>query len=437
MDCGNSAKQTNNRQWFHFSVRGGGKGVSVTVTFVGVMHSNMFTYEWMPVMALYPDKPEYVRIPGRATVVSLENMPSTPDYPLLEYKVRGGDDSDAEQPNDNPEGNNDETPTCTPTTDNAVMVFAPNKPVKKKKKAKKKKDIAMNLTFEFRMEAAIPRDSPHSLGSVDCPAMYIASNHPYSFSALQRQLTSWQVAMLKQISETRAMKLIENPTNPYKHNMTLTATDNVAIYFHREVLCHSLENRPVELLTITDLKGIDYTRRMPMISAQYNIPLSSSPSVKTFCTERPYYFEGKAFVVLTARVHPGECPGSHMMHGAISFLLNRKDARAQMLRERFVFLIVPMINPDGVVRGHSRVDANGIDLNRMYSTPSQRMQPVPFCLRQLLIPLAMRKQLSLFVDMHAHANKKGAFLYGNGLPAEDQVKGLLYAKLVSLNTPFL
>ncbi|EPY16032.1 metallo-peptidase, Clan MC, Family M14 [Strigomonas culicis] len=209
------------------------------------------------------------------------------------------------------------------------------------------------------------------------------------------------------------------------------------IYFHREMLCRSLDGRAIDLLTISDLRGIDLSTRIGLLGPERNIPLSSATGKAQGGTRRPYRFRNKTFVVLTARVHPGECPGSHMMHGALSFLLEPRDPRALMLREKFVFLIVPMINPDGVVRGHSRVDAAGVDLNRMYSTPSPVRHPAPFCLRQLVLPIARENKLSLFVDMHAHANRKGTFLYGNGLEGKRQVQNLLYAKLVALNTPYL
>jgi murein tripeptide amidase MpaA len=55
------------------------------------------------------------------------------------------------------------------------------------------------------------------------------------------------------------------------------------------------------------------------------------------------------------------------MDGLMEFLLNTSDPRAHALRERFVFLIVPMINPDGVFRGHYRADTIGQNLNRCYA----------------------------------------------------------------------
>ena len=75
--------------------------------------------------------------------------------------------------------------------------------------------------------------------------------------------------------------------------------------------------------------------------------------------------ESKRGVIFTARVHPGETIGSWMIHGAIDFLVSN-DSVAQRLRENFIFMIVPMLNPDGVIQGNYRTSLMGCDLNRRY-----------------------------------------------------------------------
>lgn len=47
-------------------------------------------------------------------------------------------------------------------------------------------------------------------------------------------------------------------------------------------------------------------------------------------------------------MHPGETNASFMIQGVIDFLLS--DSReARILRKNFIFRIVPMLNPDGVI----------------------------------------------------------------------------------------
>lgn len=55
-------------------------------------------------------------------------------------------------------------------------------------------------------------------------------------------------------------------------------------------------------------------------------------------------------IVLTGRVHPGESNASWVMKGTLEFLCG-SDPVAQTLRELFIFKIIPMLNPDGVING--------------------------------------------------------------------------------------
>ena len=46
-------------------------------------------------------------------------------------------------------------------------------------------------------------------------------------------------------------------------------------------------------------------------------------------------------------------------------------------------------------------------------------------------------QLLFYLDLHAHANKRGCFIFGNALPDDEaQVDAVLFAKLVAVNSPW-
>lgn len=69
--------------------------------------------------------------------------------------------------------------------------------------------------------------------------------------------------------------------------------------------------------------------------------------------------------MLTSRVHPGEPQASYMMEGSLKFLLSKTDLAEELLKN-FVFKIVPMLNPDGVIHGNYRCSLLGVDLNRKW-----------------------------------------------------------------------
>lgn len=57
-------------------------------------------------------------------------------------------------------------------------------------------------------------------------------------------------------------------------------------------------------------------------------------------------------IVISSRVHPGESNSSYMMKGVIDYLTG-PTLNAKILRDNFVFKIVPMLNPDGVIIGNT------------------------------------------------------------------------------------
>lgn len=83
---------------------------------------------------------------------------------------------------------------------------------------------------------------------------------------------------------------------------------------------------------------------------------------------------------MSARVHPGETPSSFVMNGLIKYLLS-KDEQANILRQNYVFKLIPMLNPDGVARGFYRTDTRGCNLNRFYLKPSLKFHPSIYAAR--------------------------------------------------------
>ncbi|ELW70718.1 Cytosolic carboxypeptidase 4 [Tupaia chinensis] len=120
----------------------------------------------------------------------------------------------------------------------------------------------------------------------------------------------------------------------------------------------------------------------------------------------------RPYQVITARVHPGESNASWVMKGTLEFLVSG-DPVARLLRENFIFKIIPMLNPDGVINGNHRCSLRGEDLNRQWLSPNAHLQPTIYHAKGLLYYLSsIGRRPVVFCDFHGHSQKKNVFLYG-------------------------
>ena len=174
--------------------------------------------------------------------------------------------------------------------------------------------------------------------------MYFAYSVPYSYSDLRNDLYDIES------NEARAV--------------------NVS----RKVMCKTLAGEDCEVLTITSRDNSEDTSR-------------------------------RRGVVLTARVHPGETVGSWMMRGLLYFLTDPNNEEAKILRDNFVFKVVPMLNPDGVINGNYRSSLAGCDLNRRWKNPSKILHPTIYAVKKLVHQVQEERGLILFCDLHGHSRK--------------------------------
>lgn len=157
--------------------------------------------------------------------------------------------------------------------------------------------------------------------SHDQDTCYFAHCYPYTYSNLQEYL----MAISKDEGKSRFCKI--------------------------DILCHSLAGNIVYVLTVTNPTQCKGTER-------------------------------KA-VILTARVHPGETNSSWIMKGFLDYILG-DSGKAQLLRDNFVFKVVPMLNPDGVIVGNHRCSLTGQDLNRKYRSKMKKSYPSVWYTRSMV-----------------------------------------------------
>ncbi|CAN0068544.1 unnamed protein product, partial [Heterosigma akashiwo] len=108
-----------------------------------------------------------------------------------------------------------------------------------------------------------------------------------------------------------------------------------------------------------------------------------------------------------------------MFRGLLSYLL--ADTASRRPRGAFVFKLVPMLNPDGVINGNYRCSLAGVDLNRRYHRPSAQLHPEIFHLKRLLGQVRDQRGIFLYLDLHGHSRKKNVFLYGCDLAGEGEL----------------
>ncbi|KAM9392828.1 cytosolic carboxypeptidase 1 isoform 2-T2 [Pholidichthys leucotaenia] len=171
------------------------------------------------------------------------------------------------------------------------------------------------------------------------------------------------------------------------HLSKLEALRTPQIYLRQDILCETLGGNSCPLLTITAM------------------PESNS-------NDHICQFRNRPMIFLSARVHPGETNASWVMKGTLEFLMGMSPLAAS-LREAYIFKIVPMLNPDGVINGNHRCSLSGEDLNRQWQNPNPELHPTIYHTKGLLQYLAHIQRAPLvFCDYHGHSRKKNVFMYG-------------------------
>ncbi|WP_165942121.1 M14 family metallopeptidase [Luteimonas arsenica] len=102
-------------------------------------------------------------------------------------------------------------------------------------------------------------------------------------------------------------------------------------------------------------------------------------------------------LLVVGRQHPPENTGTQALMGFVEALA-ADTPQARAFRGRVQVLVVPLLNPDGVVEGHWRGNARGVDINRDWGPFAQ---PETRALRDLLAARGARGRTVFAIDFHS------------------------------------
>ncbi|CAF3423867.1 unnamed protein product [Rotaria socialis] len=203
----------------------------------------------------------------------------------------------------------------------------------------------------------------HRMPDLKSSITYFAFCFPHSYEDMQLLLNTYDNLYHSRLADY----YLEHPSMP---------VNGADIYYHRETLCYSCDSNRLDLITITSYKGITKER-------EHHFDKKLFPDVSTI-TQRPHQFRNKRIFFLSSRVHPGETPAAFVFLGFLDFILKADDPRARLLRDLYIFKLIPILNPDGVQRGHYRTDQFGVNLNRMYLDPDFEKHPSIYAAKSLI-----------------------------------------------------
>ena len=182
-------------------------------------------------------------------------------------------------------------------------------------------------------------------------------------------------------------------------------------YFHRKTLATTLGGNDLDMFTINSMYDIYKNGITSVIMPKTNNFLLLKSNYENNNNTSQILDERKA-VVLIGRQHPGETVGSYVIKGCIDFLMGNSD-EAKKLREIYLFKIVPMMNPDGVLVGNSRTSFAGCDLNRRWGKPNEIIHPEIFHTKQMITKLSTQRNIAFVIDCHGHFGTFNSLFYCN------------------------
>jgi hypothetical protein len=154
-----------------------------------------------------------------------------------------------------------------------------------------------------------------------------------------------------------------------------------------------------EMVSRADLEGWSQSlERLPFVTrSEIGRSIENRPLYKLdIGPEKPM----RGHLVIIGRQHPPEVTGSMALMRFVEELVGDSEL-ARSFRTQYGVLLVPLVNPDGVDRGHWRSNLGGVDLNRDWGIFAQ---PETRAVRDQILALKDRSRIVLHLDFHSTFN---------------------------------
>ena len=242
-----------------------------------------------------------------------------------------------------------------------------------------------NNLYVYNNNNASKKRNLHSLSfdyefKYDNDTVYFANCLPYFYSSLMKELNKYE---------------LDEEKYPFFHRKTLAVTlgGNDLDMFTINSMYDILKNGITSVITT---KSDNYS----IIKKNYDKNNSSK------------IIDERKAVIIIGRQHPGETVGSYVVKGCIDFLMGNSE-EAKKMREIYLFKIIPMMNPDGVLVGNSRTSFAGCDLNRRWGKPNEIIHPEVYNTKQMILKLSAQRNIAFIIDCHGHFGTFNSLFYCN------------------------
>ena len=215
----------------------------------------------------------------------------------------------------------------------------------------------------------------------DNDTVYFANSIPYFYSTIMKELNNYE---------------LEEDKYPF---------------FHRKTIATTLGGNDLDMITINSKYDIYKNGSTPVIMTKSNNYLAYKNKLGNEFNKSHIIDERKA-VIIIARQHPGETVGSYVIKGCLDFLMGDSQ-EAKKLRDIYLFKIIPMMNPDGVLEGNSRTSFAGCDLNRRWNKPNEIIHPEVFYTKEMIKKLSSQRNIGFIIDCHGHFGTFNSLFYCN------------------------